>query len=280
MDSDEETQSSNNSDASEDNPPAPSEFVETASFQPLQFYSENSDGPCSNGFIRIKSEEYDPLYVSPNAKEISHSAFSNKFPHENDSLIKVTDGDTTDGFSVQNCGPRNCPESKEPVDYFNLFMSEEIFRLMTQATNAVASSHQKSESYNASVGEMKDFIAVMLNMGLTDRKDLKDYWSVDPPDYIPWFVNTMTLSRFEALHHSFLLTAERRESGLDPWIKVRPLLDVCNELFKKHYVPFQNLSTVESLIRAKNKNTFITTNFEKLLRKLILWTRKLNMLFM
>lgn len=183
--------------------------------------------------------------------------------------------DITDKFLVRNSGPKNCPASNNPIDYLNLFFSEGIITLICRETNRYAqmqlttkrdSGNLKEKSRlqnwtNVTTQDIKKFLAIVIQMGITHRNCIADYWSLDPLLHIPWFGKTMPLKRFEAIHAMLHLTSNRPirrgQPGYDPWVKVRPLLDNVNTAFKRHYVPEQHLSIDESMIGMRNRCSFI-----------------------
>lgn len=91
------------------------------------------------------------------------------------------------------------PYLDEPIAYFNLFFSPGIINILTRETNAYAnrmieqktlsnniSPHSRlNEWRNVTQEETKRFLAIMINMGLTPHKNVKDYWDTDPLHFIP-----------------------------------------------------------------------------------------------
>ncbi|XP_066955684.1 piggyBac transposable element-derived protein 4-like [Macrobrachium rosenbergii] len=49
----------------------------------------------------------------------------------------------------------------------------------------------------------------------------------------------------------------RGDPNFDPWHKIRPFLDSCNELFKRHYKPKETVSIDESMIGMRNRFGYI-----------------------
>lgn len=158
--------------------------------------------------------------------------------------------DVTSHFMVRNVGPKNCQTSKNPLDYLKLFFTDGIITVIARETNNYAqaeirrklNSGQLRESLrlqswtNVITEEMQRFLSIMIQMALTHRNCISDYWSLDPMLHISWFGQTMSLKRFEAIHAMIHLTSRttipRGQPGYDPWVKVRPLLDNVNNAFK------------------------------------------------
>lgn len=92
---------------------------------------------------------------------------------------------------------------------------------------------------DVTIPEMKRFIAIVINMGLTVRKNIKDYWSTLDCDYIPWYSKTMSCNRFVLISALFHLNSSdpvpRGQRGYDHWHKVRKLLDSINNSFNTYF---------------------------------------------
>uniref|UniRef100_A0A1B6DC22 PiggyBac transposable element-derived protein domain-containing protein n=1 Tax=Clastoptera arizonana TaxID=38151 RepID=A0A1B6DC22_9HEMI len=183
--------------------------------------------------------------------------------------------DVSSKFIVRTPGARNCPLNHKPIEYFKLFISDGIVKVITRETNAYAKKliDQKRASgilkqfsrvnkwQKVTIVEIRKFLAIILNMGLTRRKNICDYWHQHPADYIPWYGSVMSLRRFQAIHAMLHLSSRRSppkgNPRYDPWVKVRPFLDAANSAFKRHWVPHQDLIVNESLIGMKNRCSFI-----------------------
>lgn len=184
--------------------------------------------------------------------------------------------DPSTNFQVRNAGIKNCPpKNSPPIAYFNLFFTQTIWLLMVRETNAYASKIFQNRRNSGqlkptsrikrwtdvTVSEMRKFIAIVINMGLTVRKNIKDYWSTLQCDHIPWYKNTMSCNRFVLLSALFHLNSSeavpRGQPGYDPWHKVRKFLDSINDSFKMFFTPYQNISIDESMIGMKNRVIFI-----------------------
>ncbi|XP_054290419.1 piggyBac transposable element-derived protein 4-like [Macrosteles quadrilineatus] len=114
---------------------------------------------------------------------------------------------------------------------------------------------------DVTVEEMKRFIAILLSMGITRRKNLADYWSTNPNLYIPYFSRNMSFKRFELItsmfHLSSIVSPPAGQPGYDPWAKIREFIDQLNDSFKAYFVPAQQVCIDESMVGMKNRTTFI-----------------------
>ncbi|KAG8305454.1 hypothetical protein J6590_069795 [Homalodisca vitripennis] len=76
---------------------------------------------------------------------------------------------------------------------------------------------------------MMKFITIMLVMGISQRKNVTDYWSTDPALVHTLIGNITPLRRFQILSAMIQLTsrksANKGQPGYDPWMKWEILLD-------------------------------------------------------
>lgn len=172
---------------------------------------------------------------------------------------------------VKNLPPRN----SNPIDYFYLFFTNAVFDFITRQTNyyankKIAASRASGQMrpfsrlkkwVDITVQDMKCFFALLINMGLTKRKNLAAYWDTRPSQIIEFYHKTMTYNKFQSinsnLHLTLATTLRRGDRNYDPWTKVRYLLDHLNKSFKMYFVPYQNVCIDESVIGMKNRCSFI-----------------------
>ena len=100
---------------------------------------------------------------------------------------------------------------------------------------------------------MKGFIAVVLNMGIIQLNDLKDYWSTDDSTNLPFFRSVFSRDRFfqifGALHVGDL-------EGTTKQGKIHPFLDMICPSFVAAFTPGQQIATDESVITFKGRVSF------------------------
>lgn len=248
--------------------------------------SESEDDPLPNEDTQ-PSTSHVPLnpayYVSPNRRS-PHLPTNNTPRHVSDieseqllsqPWVRVYPPEPQinieGNFRVKNQGARNCSISHDPIEYFKLFVSDDFIALLTRQTNACAAKqmkqkrvsgvlklHSRIKSWkNVTVPEMKKFLAIVLNMGLTPRKNYADYWSQHPLECIPWFSTIMPLRRFQAINANLNLmsfrTRRQDDSEHDNYLKVQPFLNAVNDAFKRHWVPSQHLRVDESIVAMKDR---------------------------
>lgn len=101
--------------------------------------------------------------------------------------------------------------------------------------------------------EMKGFIAVILNMGIIQLGDLKDYWSTEDTNNLPFFRSVFSRDRFfqifGALHVGDTDSTTKRG-------KIQPFLDRICPAFEEAFTPSQQIAIDESVITYKGRVSF------------------------
>ncbi|CAC5356334.1 unnamed protein product [Mytilus coruscus] len=104
---------------------------------------------------------------------------------------------------VENSGPQNVPAADaKPIDYFLLFLTLDFLRHIVRETNRDAqdfiTSRQRIRRFSrlhswfkvgaVTLAEMKGFISFILNMGLTRKPSITEYWNTKfPSQDTVWF---------------------------------------------------------------------------------------------
>lgn len=95
---------------------------------------------------------------------------------------------------------------------------------------------------------MKGFIAVILNMGIMQLSDLKDYWSTGDSTNLPFFHSVFSRDRFfqifGALHVGDIDGTTKQE-------KIQSFLGMNCPSFKAAFTPGQQIAIDESIITFK-----------------------------
>ncbi len=89
---------------------------------------------------------------------------------------------------------------------------------------------------------MKGFVAVILNMGIIQLNNLKDYWSTNDTADLPFFWSIFSRNRFFGdLHVGDYSGTMKRD-------KIQPFLNKLLPVFESAYSPPQQLAVEESVI--------------------------------
>ena len=103
-------------------------------------------------------------------------------------------------------GPNVSPSCESPEDCFALFFDDVLLDYIVDNTNKyvekkIASMRQTKHGFYrnwrpVTREEMKGFIAVILNIGIIQLNDLKEYWSTDGSTNLPFFRSVFSHDRF------------------------------------------------------------------------------------
>ncbi|XP_026482231.1 piggyBac transposable element-derived protein 4-like [Ctenocephalides felis] len=173
---------------------------------------------------------------------------------------------------MEIAGPKHMPERNSmPRAYFDLFFTEEFLSLLRNETNRYArqflnrinvpSGSRTTEWKATTVSEVRAFIAVLLEMGITRRPTLFSYWSTNHRQ-IPWFGQMFSRNRFQLVCRFFHVVDNeklptRDNPEYDPIAKFQPVVIHANNKFKFHYSPNQHLSIDKSLVGTKCRTSLI-----------------------
>ena len=103
------------------------------------------------------------------------------------------------------------------------------------------------------VEEMKGFIAVILNMGIVQLNNLKDYWSTDETTNFPFFRSLFRRDRFFQII-GMLYVGDPDSTNKRG--KIQPLLDLLCPLFETSFTPSKQIAIDESVITFKGRVSF------------------------
>ena len=136
----------------------------------------------------------------------------------------------------------------EPIDFFELFFTEDLYALIVHQTNLYAQ-------------QFKTFLGLTLLMGIVKKNELRSYWSTDPIHHMPVFSAAMTRARYEVImrfmhFNDNSLSRPRGDPEHDRLHKIRPLINHLSQRFTDVYTPHQNICVDESLIHFTGRLAF------------------------
>lgn len=204
--------------------------------------------------LRIVSES--STSNSNSSSETDDTPTFSNFP-----LTKVFSKATNNFFETP--GPKWAPPpDAKPITYFNLFFTTPLLETIVKETNRNATQFFASHAVSANsrikkwkpttVLEIKAFIAVLLEMGITRRPTVYSYWTKNSR-YIQWFGKMFSRDRFQLILKFFHLVDnsllfEPSHPNYDPCGRFDVLVKHANTVFQRHYIPNQQLSIDESLV--------------------------------
>lgn len=154
-----------------------------------------------------------------------------------------------------------------PVKCFSFFIDDEVISLMVRETNSNASRFIATEriSRQSRVNnwkdttdtEMRQFLGLLLWMGLDRRPNIADYWSTDVlyKNELTKNSKIMRRNRFELILR-FWHFADDTNQDNDRLYKLRPLLNLIISSFKKMCEPGLLLAVDETMIPFRGRLKF------------------------
>ncbi|XP_017765355.1 PREDICTED: piggyBac transposable element-derived protein 4-like [Eufriesea mexicana] len=106
--------------------------------------------------------------------------------------------------------------------------------------------------YPVTILELKAFVAVLLEMGITNRPTIYSYWT-ESSRAIPWFKKMFSRNRFQNILRCFHIVDNKKSfppghEKYDPCAKFNPIVEHANRIFQTYYTPHKMLSIDESLV--------------------------------
>ncbi len=101
--------------------------------------------------------------------------------------------------------------------------------------------------------EMKGFMAVVVNMGIVQLNDMKEYWSTSVLIDISFFRNVLSRDRFFQILgvlHVGEINGRNKES------KIQPFIDIILPKFQSTYILHLQVAIDESVINFKGRVSF------------------------
>ena len=159
----------------------------------------------------------------------------------------------------------NIPLSRSatPLQYLELFMTLSVWRHIMDTTNLYARTRLAamplsrcslySRWRDITLPEIKAFIGLIINMGMVQLTDIKDYWSTHFTLNLPFFRTVFPRDRFLGiywmLHVGETPTTTKRS-------KIQPFLNLLLPLFRSYVTPSRELSIDESMIAFRGRVGF------------------------
>ena len=155
------------------------------------------------------------------------------------------------------------PRSASPLNYFQLFMTLSVWKHIMETTNTYARVHlgmlpprRRSIFRNwrdITLTEIRAFVGVILQMGLVQLSDIKDYWATHFTLNLPFFRSVFSRDRFLQI---FWMIHVGDAASTNKRSKIQPFLDLLVPLFQRHLTPSRQLSIDESMIAFRGRVGF------------------------
>lgn len=159
----------------------------------------------------------------------------------------------------------------EPIDYFTLFINDDLVNYLVTETNLFAEQFicdnnlkrrsRVHEWYPTNPKEMKEFLGITFLMGIIQKPNIQMYWSNDPLYSTPIFKQVMKRDRYLLLLKFLHFNDNDNMPGRDEpnpnqLYKIRPLVDHLFEKFQEVYTPSKQVCIDKSLLLWKGRLHF------------------------
>lgn len=143
-----------------------------------------------------------------------------------------------------------------PIDFYLLFLDEEVLTLLVTESNRYAkqclkttlSPHSRLAKWtDCTIEEMKNFICILIMMGLQPLPSLAHYWRQDDV-YCSRVPDIMARNRFELLLRMFHVSDNEKVQPGDRLSKINNLVKMLNEKFKMYVEPKDKVCIDESVV--------------------------------
>lgn len=164
-------------------------------------------------------------------------------------------------FDESNTGPALPNDPKSPIEFFSLFLTDDLIDTIVTETNRYAEQtilvaiideelSQKSrlnDWTDVTPDEIRVFFGIMMWMGLDKKPSMNRYWSGSDLYSSP-VRKYMSRNRFQAILAMLHLTNNLTADKTDKLHKLGPVLDYLNEKFQSLYVPGETVCIDESMM--------------------------------
>ncbi len=148
---------------------------------------------------------------------------------------------------------------QEPIGFFNLVWAQRLWDLLVNKSNTYGTDKGLKGWKNVNTRIMKGWFAIVLNMGLTRKNRINDYWSIRFSQSTPWFRNAMARDRWKSILRAVHVVDNRdipakEHPDYRPSLRIRPLIEYFNSVSKHYFRANKELSIDESLVAGKVRN--------------------------
>lgn len=144
---------------------------------------------------------------------------------------------------------------------FALYMNDNFVDHIVAETNKYGSPD--STFHATSPDEFRVYLSLLILMGLVQKPTIHSYWSTDVSVETPYFKTIMPRRRFVALNKYLHLVDNESMDPADPLRKIRPVVSMASESFRKSYTPSGDVCIDESLMKCRGRLHFIQYNKSK-----------------
>lgn len=226
--------------------------------------SDSSDLEVENSIEDAESDDESDISVSTvNTEDLSELEFSDDDEEvceigwsRDPAPVNVTP------FTSRSGAVSGVAEDGTAKDFFQLFVSEELFDMIVEETNRYASQciarKPDAKWHDTNREEMQAFIGLHVLFGYHKLPETALYWSKEETLGVAYVKKVMPRDRFDKLTQYLHLNnnenaVPRGQPNHDKLFKVRPFLEAVVKACREEYRPTQNLSVDEAMVAFKGQ---------------------------
>lgn len=146
------------------------------------------------------------------------------------------------------------PPSPTILDYYKLFLQQDMIDLIVRETNRYGAT--KQQNWEAiTQNDIERLFALVMLTGIIRKPTLKSYWSTDPKLTTPFFNTIMSRNKFlrilGALHF-----VDNAAPSTDRIYKINPVIEKLSKRFSDVYKPKKHIAIDETLLLFKGRLIF------------------------
>lgn len=176
-------------------------------------------------------------------------------------------------FSYTNRKPTVIVENS-PIEYFNLFFTEQFYKLIIDQTNlnanqelqrTIRSKNVRIQAWKPlDIKEFKVFLGLLFHMGNIQLPSIEHYWKTNYLYNLTVFREHMPRNRFQLVLRMLNLNENptNNEQSVTKFNKTYPIVDLFNNTMEEVYYPERNLC-IDSLILWRDSLVFKHVSYKQ-----------------
>lgn len=161
---------------------------------------------------------------------------------------------------------RNLPPDKKAIDFFELYFTERLYRLIVRETNRYAGQAQRRLAkplgwIELTINKLRMWLGLYFAMGIVQKPSLQSYWEKDQVTVTPSFGNIMSSNRFMNILRFIHFVDNESEVPCNPaqhdcLFKIHSVLDELQRQFRQNYIPAREVSIDQTMVKFKGRKFF------------------------
>lgn len=217
-----------------------------------------NDEDVDSSVSDIEIVDYQPINHSSNDNTIDNMPLSERL-EEIDGIWESVSRTKVDIEFTNSMGP-NVPDAvKSPSDIFLCLLSHNFIETIVDQTNLYAQQN-KTKFDPVDKSEILTFLGINILMGIKKLPSYRDYWSNNIQLNDPYVSQLMNVNRFSFILGNLHINDNTKEPprqnpNYDKLYKLRPMISILNNNFKKFWKLYKNQSVDESMIKFKGRHS-------------------------